>query len=114
MKTKLPTRVSEAELLSWPESMNKIELRRERRDETMETNVRSRALSFEDLSALRAHLDRRGAGRCQHDLRQTSELLLARGLPVRRVRAWLERRGGYCDCEVLYNVYPDAPRGSDG
>ena len=23
--------------------------------------------------------------------------------------AWLRRRGGYCDCEVLMNVFPDYP-----
>ncbi len=41
---------------------------------------------------------------CDATLSQTLGFLKERGLPEERVVPWLEDHGGYCDCEVLYNV----------
>jgi hypothetical protein len=49
-------------------------------------------------------LDREDAPACDHTLRETVEFLRQRGLDVERVVSWLQEHGGFCDCEVLYNV----------
>ncbi len=41
---------------------------------------------------------------CDNSRRLTQLWLLSRGHDVRSVFAWLERHGGFCDCEVLLNV----------
>jgi len=61
-------------------------------------------LSLQDLRELFDHLDREGAPPCDHTLRETEAFLRSRGLNVERVLPWLREHGGYCDCEVIYNV----------
>lgn len=42
---------------------------------------------------------------CDHSLRVTREFLSKRGVGnTEVVIKWLNDNGGYCDCEVLYNV----------
>jgi Protein of unknown function (DUF2695) len=41
---------------------------------------------------------------CDHSRRLTRVWLESRGHDVQTVFAWLERHGGFCDCEVLFNV----------
>ena len=57
-----------------------------------------------DLRALFDFLDREGAQQCDHTLRETIQFLRQRGLDVERVVPWLRAHGGYCDCEVIFNV----------
>ncbi|MGQ0637086.1 MAG: DUF2695 domain-containing protein [Planctomycetaceae bacterium] len=66
--------------------------------------VASIPLPHEDLRDLFDHLGREGAPECDHTLRETIEFLQNRGLDVERVVPWLHEHGGYCDCEVIYNV----------
>jgi putative GTP pyrophosphokinase len=48
-----------------------------------------------------------GALKCEGNLDQTRAFLSAvRGVDVDAVVQWLEEFGGYCDCEVIYNVAP--------
>ncbi len=61
-------------------------------------------ISDEHLEDLYEHLTRDGRPACDHTHRETVEFLKARGLPVGETIEWLERNGGYCDCEVLMNV----------
>ena len=42
--------------------------------------------------------------KCNGTLKMTGAWLSRHGLPVERVLTWLEQGGGYCDCEVLFNV----------
>jgi hypothetical protein len=46
------------------------------------------------------------AGGCDHSLRFTQAWLRNGSHQVDAVVAWLEGRGGYCDCEVLMNACP--------
>jgi len=41
---------------------------------------------------------------CDHTLRLTREFISRQSLPEIETIAWLEKNGGYCDCEVLGNV----------
>lgn len=55
---------------------------------------------------------------CDHTRRLTRRWLKehGHGHDVEAVFAWLDRHGGYCDCEVLFNVEPhvdDAMRDID-
>ena len=56
------------------------------------------------LKELFDFLDREGASPCDHTLRETIEFLRERDLDVGRIVPWLQEHGGYCDCEVIYNV----------
>ena len=66
--------------------------------------VASIPMPHQDLHALFDHLDREGAPQCDHTLRETIEFLQKRGLDVQRIVPWLREYGGYCDCEVIYNM----------
>lgn len=41
---------------------------------------------------------------CDHSLRQASEFIRINGLPKEAIIAWLEKAGGYCDCEAINNA----------
>jgi hypothetical protein len=62
-------------------------------------------LPDEQLQALFATLDRELSARgCDHSRRLTRGFLEGRGLPIVEAFAWLDRHGGFCDCEVLVNL----------
>ena len=62
-------------------------------------------ISRDDLAALFQHLeDALGAEECDHSLVHARSFLASRSLPEAKIVRWLERSGGYCDCEVLMNV----------
>jgi len=42
---------------------------------------------------------------CDHTLRLTLQFLKNNGIDDDTVVTWLNEQGGYCDCEVLGNVY---------
>jgi len=66
--------------------------------------IASMPIPQQDLRDLFNHLDRAGASRCDHTLRETIEFLQKRGLDIERIVPWLREHGGYCDCEVILNV----------
>jgi len=41
---------------------------------------------------------------CSHNLSLTTGFLSNNNIPIESVISFLEEHGGYCDCEVLYNV----------
>ena len=61
-------------------------------------------LSKEDLKELFDYLDRPDPPPCDHTLRETISFLGKKKLDVKRVVPWLKEHGGYCDCEVIFNV----------
>ena len=65
----------------------------------------SMPIGKEHVRALFAHLDRAGAPPCDHTLRDTTQFLESRGLDPKAVIPWLHHHGGYCDCEVIANVW---------
>ncbi len=42
---------------------------------------------------------------CDHTLKNTTAFLMARNINPAAVVPWLNKHGGYCDCEVIGNVY---------
>ena len=52
--------------------------------------------------------------KCNGTLKMTRAWLYQHGLPVERVLTWLEQGGGYCDCEVLFNVASSMQEGEEG
>jgi hypothetical protein len=54
------------------------------------------------LKALFTYVDRHlSSSECDDTLRHVSEFIRANDLPPEAIVAWLERLGGYCDCEVF-------------
>jgi hypothetical protein len=41
---------------------------------------------------------------CNHTLKHTEHFLNKQKLPSHNIIPWLNAHGGYCDCEVLFNV----------
>ena len=58
----------------------------------------------QDLKELFDFLDRE-ARYCDHTLKKTTKFLRAKGHPLEQVIPWLQEHGGYCDCEVMFNVF---------
>lgn len=61
-------------------------------------------ISHDELKALFAWLGRPNPPPCDHSHRETIQFLEQRKLPVEQTVAWLKANGGFCDCEVIYNV----------
>ncbi|ASK33314.1 DUF2695 domain-containing protein [Alloalcanivorax mobilis] len=64
-------------------------------------------LSAQTLKSLFSELDADGAPPCDHTLTRTREFLHRHGHDVAAVEPWLNQHGGFCDCEVLANVYDE-------
>jgi Protein of unknown function (DUF2695) len=82
----------------------KNELKKAWREQERQKLLASIPMPHQDLRDLFDHLDRSGAGECDHTLRITTGFLQSRGLDAERIIPWLREHGGYCDCEVLANV----------
>jgi hypothetical protein len=64
----------------------------------------------DQLRDLRDYLDSTMSGigiPCDHTLARTAEWAKKEGLEVEKVLGSVREFGGYCDCEVLFNVTPD-------
>ncbi|MDP6543752.1 MAG: DUF2695 domain-containing protein [Phycisphaerae bacterium] len=61
-------------------------------------------ISSDHIKSLFDYLDRPNPTPCGHTHKETIEFLKENGLPVVPTIAWLEANGGYCDCEIIYNV----------
>ncbi|MBN1093298.1 DUF2695 domain-containing protein [Blastococcus sp. TML/M2B] len=63
-------------------------------------------LDAEQLQQLLEHVDAAVlAAGCDHGLRATEAWAHAHRIDVERLREGLEEYGGFCDCEVVMNVY---------
>jgi hypothetical protein len=81
----------------------KRELKRKWKADERQKLLSSIPLGIKDLRDLFDHLDRGGI-ECDHTLRETIEFLQVRGIEVAPVAEWLRNNGGFCDCEVIFNV----------
>ncbi|WP_295969231.1 DUF2695 domain-containing protein [uncultured Xanthomonas sp.] len=61
-------------------------------------------LPKETLWALFDYLNDTLADGCDHSLRLTTQFLASHGVAPESVIPWLGAHGGFCDCEVLFNV----------
>ncbi len=82
----------------------KRELVKKLKAEAFAKEVEAMPISKEDLGDLFDWLDRPEAFECDHSLKQTLEFLNNRDLDHSIIIPWLNEYGGYCDCEVLFNV----------
>ena len=73
-------------------------------DKEFEKEVTRMPISKEDLKELFDFLDRPNPPECDHTLKETIEFLDKKGLDKDAIIPWLNEYGGYCDCEVIYNV----------
>jgi hypothetical protein len=62
-------------------------------------------MSIDDLKDLLSYLNRDSAPECDHSLKESVEFIESRNLDPELVVQWLQDHGGFCDCEVIYNVY---------
>lgn len=60
-----------------------------------------------ELKDLLSFLSRELAPPCDHTLRESIEFLKSRNIAPETVVPWLHKHGGFCDCEVIFNVYDD-------
>ena len=82
----------------------KKDLKKVWKDQERTKLIESIPIPHADLRALFDFLDREDAPPCDHTLRETILFLQERKLDVERVVRWLHQYGGYCDCEVIFNV----------
>jgi hypothetical protein len=82
----------------------KDDLKKAWREQEKQKLVASIPISHADLKELFDFLDRENPPPCDHTLRETMKFLEKKGLSVERVVSWLREHGGYCDCEVIFNV----------
>ncbi|HSY10021.1 MAG TPA: DUF2695 domain-containing protein [Candidatus Dormibacteraeota bacterium] len=82
----------------------KEELKKAWKEQERQKLIASIPMPQQDLRNLLDHLDRENPQPCDHTLRETIEFLKKRGLDVEHIVPWLREHGGYCDCEVIFNV----------
>jgi hypothetical protein len=62
-------------------------------------------MALDELKALFRYVARKSAPPCDHTLKDTLHFLNKHGLDADRIVPWLHQQGGYCDCEVIFNVH---------
>jgi hypothetical protein len=67
--------------------------------------IESLPVDIPTLKDLLCYLNKDPAPPCNHTLRETTEFLESRKIDLTTVIPWLQQHGGFCDCEVIYNVY---------
>lgn len=60
-----------------------------------------------ELKELLSFLNREDAPPCDHTLKESIDFLRSRGLVPEKIVPWLQEHDGFCDCEVIFNVYDD-------
>ena len=82
----------------------KRELKAAFKAKELEVLEASMPLSKEELRGLFEYLESVEATGCDHTAKKTLSYLRSRSLDTERIVPWLQKLGGYCDCEVLANV----------
>ena len=70
-----------------------------------EALIASLPVDVSTLKDLLSYLNKDPAPPCNHTHRETIEFLKSRNIAPASVIPWLQAHGGFCDCEVIYNVY---------
>jgi hypothetical protein len=83
----------------------KRELKAQVRAEEQQKLFDSLPIDIATLKDLLSYLNKDPAPPCSHTHQETIEFLKSRDIDPAKVIPWLQRHGGYCDCEVIYNVY---------
>lgn len=86
------------------EAQRRKELRRAAEAKQRAAEEAGLPVAKETLWELFDWLDESLTNGCDHSLRLTEQFLVSRGRPPELVVPWLGEYGGFCDCEVLFNV----------
>ncbi len=95
------------------EKQRRWQIARELRSEEIAQARALRPIADQDLVALLEHLDQslflrvneQILSRCDHSFRVCRQFLSSRGLSnIDGICEWFGEYGGFCDCEVAYNV----------
>ena len=62
-------------------------------------------MTIDQLKEFLSFLNRPDAPPCDHTLRETIEWIEKNNFNPEKVIPWLRDHGGFCDCEVIFNVY---------
>jgi hypothetical protein len=92
------------------DSERKKELRKAFKDQELKAARGRMCLAPDQLRELRDYLDATISELgipCDHTLSRATEWAKREGLEVERVLTSMRAFGGFCDCEVLFNVTPD-------
>lgn len=82
----------------------KEDLKKVWREQEKQKLIASIPIPHVDLKELFDFLDRPNPPPCDHTLRETLQFLEKKKLSAERIVPWLQEYGGYCDCEVIFNV----------
>ena len=83
----------------------KRELKAQARAAEQQKLLESLPMEIATLQDLLSYLNKDTAPTCNHSYRETIEFLKSRNIDPVTVIPWLQENGGFCDCEVIYNVY---------
>lgn len=87
-----------------PKAQGRKALRRKVESEQRTSEEAALPLPKEILWALFDYLNDALADGCDHSLRLTTQFLASHDVAPASVIPWLGAHGGFCDCEVLFNV----------
>ncbi len=74
-------------------------------DKDTKEAIAAMPISFHDLKDLFDYLDiQLEESGCNHSPKITIGFLESRQLKTEIILNWLQKQGGYCDCEILWNV----------
>ena len=62
-------------------------------------------MEIDQLKEFLSFLNRPDAPSCDHTLREATQWIEQNNLDPEKVIPWLNDHGGFCDCEVISNVY---------
>jgi hypothetical protein len=83
----------------------KRELKAQARTAELKKLLESLLMEISTLKDLLSYLNKDSSPPCNHTYRETIEFLRSRNIDPATVIPWLQEHGGFCDCEVIYNVY---------
>ncbi|MDH3231556.1 MAG: DUF2695 domain-containing protein [Alphaproteobacteria bacterium] len=62
-------------------------------------------MPLDELKGVFRYVARKSAPPCDHTLKDTLHYLKTHNLDPDTIVPWLHEHGGYCDCEVIFNVH---------
>ena len=83
----------------------KRELKAQARAAEQQKLLESLPIEVSTLKDLLSYLNKDPTPPCNHTHRETIEFLRSHDIEPSTVISWLKEHGGFCDCEVIYNVY---------
>ena len=78
-----------------------LELAKKEQDEFLRTVPLEKSIIIELFDFLDNEL---GENECNHNYQLTNEFLKSKQVESEKIFEWFREQGGYCDCEILYNI----------